>query len=906
MLEGRKTPQVVTCLNAMALVEKKMAHYARAMELYEEAMKLATGHDDNLRVVAELNLNIADVNRKLEKYDAAMKLYETAHNMAKKLDNNKKLLIGILVGKGLIEKKNSHFDAAIALYQEALKLESKGTAKWAEIAYNYADVLRKQEKLADAKTLYEEALVVTEATLGPRHAEVAEICNALGMLEKKNGDYANARLHYERGDICCFGLLFFVGFLCTAMSIVSELFGPAHPKIGIYSVNLGDIERKLGDFEKAEIAYGRAIPLLEAALGPDNVELADALNSQGLVLKKKADYDGAEVLYRRAFAIIIKTFNALHYKAGQVQNNLADCYRKRGQYTEALGIYEEAQAALMASLGPTHSETAEVWHNIALVLHQLGRYTEALELFHKAIAVIEKEFGKAHYKMGVFQNNCGLAYAMAGDFPKAYGLLTLALDILRKKLGNDHVEVADSLASLGDVCMKLFVQMNAKDKLAEAKTFYEEANRIVLAAFGAGHPKSLSFASLLAICESQAEQVLARDQRPIELVQIVMYDVSGSMETKTALAKHAVLDRREISKAFFGAFIDKEIAYQYPHALGLVTFGDRVTVDLPISRDFESFASLFGQISNLQPATHLLDGVVKSAELISAYCKENAKELAKDYKCRILCLSDGEDSGSKFSLAQALESLQKAHCVFDSIPIEGSHAKMRALSNAAGGQCFLVKSFEEGLSLFEREAVLSLRHRPPVKAPESKGRKVEELVDACPYTVQPRICEPEALAATLAHRPFKRVAHLSVEVVKRVSAELKDLLENPLPGFTISAEDLAFWVFKWKGAGPYEGVTFVGYCDLSEYPLAPPEVRFHTPIFHCNINNDGRVCLDLLSSRSWGPDIRMRNIFQELAVLLLNPNAFSALDTIKGSLFRENRQQYLDTARAEALKQQKH
>ncbi len=76
--------------------------------------------------------------------------------------------------------------------------------------------------------------------------------------------------------------------------------------------------------------------------------------------------------------------------------------------------------------------------------------------------------------------------------------------------------------------------------------------------------------------------------------------------------------------------------------------------------------------------------------------------------------------------------------------------------------------------------------------------------------------------------------------------------------------------------------------------------------YHCNINNDGRVCLDLLSSRSWGPDIRMRNIFQELAVLLLNPNAFSALDTIKGSLFRENRQQYLDTARAEALKQQKH
>ncbi len=199
VLEGHETPQVVVCLNAIALVEKKMARYARAMELYQRALTLANRRDDNLRILAELNLNIADVNRKLEKYEAAMQQYETAHTMAKKLDGNKKLLIGILVGKGLIEKKNSKFDAAILLYQEALRLETKGTAKWAEIAYNYADVLRKQDKLADAKKLYEEALGVVEATLGPRHAEVAEICNALGMLEKKAGDYAAARNHYERG-----------------------------------------------------------------------------------------------------------------------------------------------------------------------------------------------------------------------------------------------------------------------------------------------------------------------------------------------------------------------------------------------------------------------------------------------------------------------------------------------------------------------------------------------------------------------------------------------------------------------------------------------------------------------------------------------------------------------------------
>jgi hypothetical protein len=57
---------------------------------------------------------------------------------------------------------------------------------------------------------------------------------------------------------------------------------------------------------------------------------------------------------------------------------------------------------------------------------------------------------------------------------------------------------------------------------------------------------------------------------------------------------------------------------------------------------------------------------------------------------------------------------------------------MRALSNASGGLCFLVKSFEEGISLFEREAVLSLRHRLPHALPESKGKTVESLVEAVP------------------------------------------------------------------------------------------------------------------------------------------------------------------------------
>ncbi len=105
-------------------------------------------------------------------------------------------------------------------------------------------------------------------------------------------------------------------------------------------------------------------------------------------------------------------------------------------------------------------------------------------------------------------------------------------------------------------------------------------------------------------------------------------------------------------KAFFGAFIDKEIAYRMPHALGLVTFGDKVTVELEITREFESFATLFGEISKLQPATHLLDAVVRASSLINSFCNEKKQLLAPNYKRRILCLSDGEVSSKNFKSKQ--------------------------------------------------------------------------------------------------------------------------------------------------------------------------------------------------------------------------------------------------------------
>ncbi len=225
---------------------------------------------------------------------------------------------------------------------------------------------------------------------------------------------------------------------------------------------------------------------------------------------------------------------------------------------------------------------------------------------------------------------------------------------------------------------------------------------------------------------------------------------------------------------------------------------------------------------------------------------------------------------------------------------------MRALSNAAKGCCYEVKSYEQGLALFEREAVLSLRHRAPRAVPHNVNlnAKLESLVDALPYTVMPAIVEPVFLAPTRRGQRIQgnQVA-LPAESVKRLMEEFRGLVEQPLPNFEVMSEDLSFWCILFCGEPdtPYAGRYFVLYADfaLCSYPQSCPELRFHTPVYHCNVNSDGRVCLDALTTHSWKPSLTMREVLQQLCRLMREPNAYSAINSVSGTLFRENRQLYL-------------
>lgn len=60
------------------------------------------------------------------------------------------------------------------------------------------------------------------------------------------------------------------------------------------------------------------------------------------------------------------------------------------------------------------------------------------------------------------------------------------------------------------------------------------------------------------------------------------------------------------------------------------------------------------------------------------------------------------------------------------------------------------------------------------------------------------------------------------------------------------------------------------------YPIMPPSIKFLTKVYHPNIDDSGRICLDLIKmppKGSWRPTIGIEALLIAVRMLLESPNA---------------------------------
>lgn len=135
----------------------------------------------------------------------------------------------------------------------------------------------------------------------------------------------------------------------------------------------------------------------------------------------------------------------------------------------------------------------------------------------------------------------------------------------------------------------------------------------------------------------------------------------------------------------------------------------------------------------------------------------------------------------------------------------------------------------------------------------------------------------------------------------RIRRELTEITQQPPPN--CSAELYKDDLFHWRATilGPtgtvYENGSF--RLDIrfpAAYPFRPPQIRFITRIYHCNVDSRGVICLDVLNER-WSPVMNIAKVLLSIWVLIGECNPLDPLVMGIADQYQNNRKEHDKIAR---------
>ena len=226
---------------------------------------------------------------------------------------------------------------------------------------------------------------------------------------------------------------------------------------------------------------------------------------------------------------------------------------------------------------------------------------------------------------------------------------------------------------------------------------------------------------------------------------------------------------------------------------------------------------------------------------------------------------------------------QRREAYFDHLP-EGHDSLFADEDN-----CFVLYKNFQSYPLYLVEYTL---RGPVYQDPPIKQKHMIDILNEGQY------CVVEYPAANLRQ-------YLDSACLLRLEKEFKNVSRDEFiqDHFLIDQVEEPEWLVSFRGprGTPYEGGLFkIRIIFPSNYPMGSPYIKFLTQIYHPSINENGRVCLGLLSQ--WTPATEIRHVLLTISCLLHDPEMEEPLMADRLALFKTIRKAYMKIAKDWTLK----
>eukprot|EP00932_Pfiesteria_piscicida_P004815 SRR837773.14723.p1 GENE.SRR837773.14723~~SRR837773.14723.p1 ORF type:complete len:394 (+),score=190.18 SRR837773.14723:57-1184(+) len=329
--------------------------------------------------------------------------------------------------------------------------------------------------------------------------------------------------------------------------------------------------------------------------------------------------------------------------------------------------------------------------------------------------------------------------------------------------------------------------------------------------------------------------------------------------------------------------------------MALIQFDGALDTLLELTPRLDRFEAI---VDEMQPRgmTAIYSSVAEAAKMLKPHFKaEGGPDL------RVVVLTDGQ-SNTGASPEAALEVVGEIGAVVDAIIVgDRPDSNLRRIVNATGGECWQISDLGEGFELLEAEGVVSLQARrggaekpafkPPARVEFSslaeKSLTTSAQVQRAPVLDQKLASKAvvsidkvkdDAAAAAASGRGANSAKRLLAELKKVTSGEAYSKSGAGIHIFP-AGDSLNFWRVLMEGpaGSPFEGGVFaLTVVAPDDYPFKAPNITFETPIYHCNVSDSGKICLDVIQER-WAPSCSIPQALEAIRQMLLQPNTDDAL-----------------------------